>query len=440
MQLSGWWRGRVLVCLAVVAWAALAAPSAWAGGFGPGGRLILPLPPHVDGQLMANATVDHHSRTVMIGVEVPSTPPQNLIVRRILPNGRLDHTFGRYGQRTFHVRIAPVTLAVAPDGKIVVIGAAPVSIQDQTTFAVMRLRRNGRPDASFGHDGIVKVHLPATIFSAEPKAVTITPKGGIVIVGEADLAPAEPRLAVVRITPTGHLFSGFRGHGFDIFYDFRLVASAVHLDAEKRIVIASSGFIGDQFLALRLTRRGRLDTTFGERGIAVFTHHNPAGTYGTHVCSVLVQRNGDLVVVGTAVGTTADATNEFTLVRFTPQGRVDPSFGNDGLVQTVFVPSPGPTESASIEQAVSAFLRGDGRIVVGGTVDVFHNRGDDFGVAEYLPSGRLNPDFHDHGLLLIDFHSNYDNDVATRPLTKHSIVMVGYNWGAKPRLARVTDP
>jgi uncharacterized delta-60 repeat protein len=431
---------RFVVCLAVVMCTALAAPPAWATGFGPGGRLILPLPPHVDAQLMANATVDHDGRTVMIGVEVPSVPPQNLIVRRILPNGRLDRTFGRYGQRTFHVRVSPVALAVAPDGDIVIVGDAPVSIQDQGTFAVMRLRPNGRPDTSFGHDGILRIHLPAAIFSAEPKAVTITPQGGIVVAGEADLAPAEPRLAIVRITPTGHLLSSFRGHGFDIFSAFRLVATAVHLDPQKRILIGSSGFYGEQFMALRLTRRGRLDTTFGARGFAVFDPHNPTGTYTDDVCSVLVQPDGDIVVVGTAVGTTADATNEFTLVRFTPEGSVDTSFGSEGLVQTVFVPSPGPTESASIEQAASAFLRSDGRIVVGGTVDVFHNRGDDFGVAEYLPSGRLNPDFHDHGLLLIDFHSNYDNDVATRPLTNHSIVMVGYNWGAAPRLARVADP
>ena len=76
--------------------------------------------------------------------------------------------------------------------------------------------------------------------------------------------------------------------------------------------------------------------------------------------AVAVQPNGDIVVVGTAQAS-VDAPFAFALARFKPDGQLDDTFGNGGLVTTT--PSgPFPAASAVIAQP-------NGQILVGGFVD-----------------------------------------------------------------------
>ena len=76
--------------------------------------------------------------------------------------------------------------------------------------------------------------------------------------------------------------------------------------------------------------------------------------------AVAVESNGDIVVVGTA-SASIDSALELAIARFKPNGQLDTTFGNGGLVATT--PSgPFPTPSAVIVQP-------NGQILVGGFVD-----------------------------------------------------------------------
>jgi uncharacterized delta-60 repeat protein len=76
---------------------------------------------------------------------------------------------------------------------------------------------------------------------------------------------------------------------------------------------------------VRLTSRGRVDPTFGTGGRVIT---NLSGGYST---SLMRQPDGRLVVAGGARG-------RMVVLRYTPSGRLDRSFGHDGAV----VVSPGP--------------------------------------------------------------------------------------------------
>ena len=76
--------------------------------------------------------------------------------------------------------------------------------------------------------------------------------------------------------------------------------------------------------------------------------------------AVAVQSNGDIVVVGTA-SASIDAPLAFAIARFKPDGKLDTTFGNGGLVTTQ-PQGPFPTPSAVIAQP-------NGQILVGGFVD-----------------------------------------------------------------------
>ena len=92
--------------------------------------------------------------------------------------------------------------------------------------------------------------------------------------------------------------------------------------------------------------------------------------------AVAVQSNGDILVVGTAQ-TGIDAAQQFGIARFKPNGQLDVTFGDGGLVTTA--PSgPFPAPSAVIVQPngqilVGGFVNGSGVHKPGQTVVVRYN-------------------------------------------------------------------
>ena len=92
--------------------------------------------------------------------------------------------------------------------------------------------------------------------------------------------------------------------------------------------------------------------------------------------AVAMQSNGDIVVVGTA-SASIDSATEFAMARFKPNGKLDTTFGNGGLVTTT-LSGPFPSPSAVIVQAngqilVGGFVNGSGVHKSGQTVLVRYN-------------------------------------------------------------------
>jgi len=103
--------------------------------------------------------------------------------------GAPDTSFGPGGVQHFTVGDGATSdsLALQPDGKIVVGGSAEVaSGPDQ--FAVARLNPNGTPDTSFSGDGQEITPVAPNNLDAEAHSLVIQPNGRIVLGGEADLA------------------------------------------------------------------------------------------------------------------------------------------------------------------------------------------------------------------------------------------------------------
>lgn len=105
-------------------------------------------------------------------------------------------------------------------------------------------------------------------------------------------------------------------------------------------------------LVLRYDRRGRLAKRFARRGVAtVRVAGGPAV-----VRSIAVQRDGRLILAG-ALG---DSPTRAFVARLTRQGRLDATFGADGIRELTF----GDRSQTATDSAVD----GDGRVVVVGTI------------------------------------------------------------------------
>jgi uncharacterized delta-60 repeat protein len=113
-----------------------------------------------------------------------------LFVRRVLPDGRRDGTYGRDGRAVLRFRreLAPRGLAVTGSGEAVV----PAWFVYGSGSIVARLTPAGERDASFGRNGVARFRLGDD--QTELHQVAVQDDGRILASGRADTAPLVLRL------------------------------------------------------------------------------------------------------------------------------------------------------------------------------------------------------------------------------------------------------
>jgi uncharacterized delta-60 repeat protein len=285
-------------------------------------------------------------------------------------DGDLDPTFGDMGTVTTAYPIGSFATAVAiqPDGRIVVVGAAAGASIDGE-FAVARYEADGDLDPTFGVGGTMTTPI-AGGNGDEARSVAIQENGRIVVAG----TDSWRKFAVVRYRSDGRLDETF-GEGGIVRTNLTPgddVAWDVAIQSDGRIVaVGAAGFGQSGFQLARYRRNGSLDPTFGDGGKVVTRYR------GANARAVALQPNGRIVVVGYN-------TFGLALARYRPDGRLDPSFSGNGTV--------GPVVGQIFALAVA--LQPDGRIVVGGDFDIFA-----FGLARFRRDGRLDRSFGGDGVV-----------------------------------------
>jgi uncharacterized delta-60 repeat protein len=150
-----------------------------------------------------------------------------------------------------------------------------------------------------------------------------------------------------------------------------------------RSIAAVAGLV----LALAATAArgdGAPDPTFDGDGVV----YTPLGSEDPNVegRAILAQPDGRIVAIGTGAGPS------FAAARYLVSGALDPSFGTGGIAQAHF---------RSTSKAFAGTLQPDGKIVAVGLAPAVQNTG--FGVARFLPTGALDPDFGTGGMTFVGF-------------------------------------
>jgi uncharacterized delta-60 repeat protein len=143
---------------------------------------------------------------------------------------------------------------------------------------------------------------------------------------------------------------------------------------------------------------GSLDPSFGDGGLVTLP-----GSGSTVGEGLALQADGAMVLVGQALDA---GSTSFAVTRLSADGTVDAGFGDGGTVVTD-VDGEGDSANAVVVQP-------DGRIVVAGGSGDFNTN---FAVVRYLPDGAIDERFAFGGKLLIDFHLLRDvaESVALQP-------------------------
>ena len=319
--------------------------------------------------------------------------------------GDLDPTFGTGGQVTTdfsHSTDIAFAVALQPDGKLVVVGTTYKNNDySNEDFAVSRYNVDGTLDTTFGRDGKVRTDFPG--LAAVASSVLIQPDGKILVAGGAfPLFTFLGDFELVRYNRNGSLDTSF-GNGGIVTTSFPgqgSYAFALALQPDGKIIAAGTDFVNfssedssnTDFGLERYNPDGTPDTTFGNGG-QVTTDFDG---FNDDAFSILVQPDGKLVAVGSAKNPATFY--DFAAVRYLANGTIDTTFGVAGKVRTDF-------GHADFDQARSAVLQPDGKIVAAGTAIWNNTLSQPFALARYTSNGTLDTTFSSDGKLFIDFGS-----------------------------------
>jgi uncharacterized delta-60 repeat protein len=184
--------------------------------------------------------------------------------------------------------------------------------------------------------------------------------------------------AVPAIAATGALDPSFGdgGKGYSaLALGSWAAATAVKLQPDGKIVTAGEEQLASGarvMVSTRLNPDGTRDRAYGDGGVAAVEVGGSAGAN-----AIAIQPDGKIVLAGEGNGGAMD----FAAARLEPDGTLDPTFGNGGIVTV-------PIGSAAMANAVQ--IQPDGKIVLGGTATSGHN---EFAAARLNPDGSLDRSF-----------------------------------------------
>lgn len=267
----------------------------------------------------------------------------NFAIARFNPDGSLDTTFDGDGRVTISFpgleggALGISDLHIADDGKILVVGSAFAGI-NYYRYIAAKLNPDGSLVTAFGTNGKF-IDESFGFISGDLADVAFLPDGTFVVVGnlrDAQLPPATYRIAIKYGINGGRVWTrqvwnqgqsnSFRG-------------ISVLPDGKFIVVGAINGTVG----AFRLNSDGTSDTTFNTPPFS------PTGT----ASRVAIQADGKILA------TISIGNDLYSLIRYNPDGMVDHTFGNNGIVTT--------DVSDGVDGAGVILIQPDGKILVGGS-------------------------------------------------------------------------
>lgn len=290
-----------------------------------------------------------------------------------VPSNELDTTFGEDG---VVITDLPFTgeaihdVALQSDGKIVARGLTEL----QTT--VNRYESDGRLDPTF--------HVSTHPFDGSLDAAMAVQADQKIVIGGTLGDWMYRKFALQRMNADGTADRTF-GVGGTVITDFPMDVwlQAIAIQEDGKILAGGHGAnFGDGFVLARYLPEGRLDRSFGSRGVAWVK----LGTDPHLLTGLAVQPDGKIV----ANGYLSSSSSRLGLVRLEPDGSLDPIFGEGGVVIM--------NEFVGFQTSALA-LQPDGGILSGGSYDATPlTCCEEFGLVRHLPDGTLDLGFGDNGV------------------------------------------
>lgn len=312
-----------------------------------------------NGDYCYGMTIQDDGKIITVG-QTHTGPSFDFAMVRYNTDGSHDLSFDNDGKVTTPMGITngaadAQVVMVQPDGKIIVAGYArsQTGVVMHNDFAMARYYENGSLDLTFGTNGKVITDFDTRddfVYDIDMHA-----DGRIILVGQSKTIMGATGVGMARYLPNGDLDStfGINGKTFTQIQSLA-VAVGVHVTSDDKYIIAANcNFNGfDQFVAAKFLTDGYFDTDFGFGGLNITQIESNDAT----VNDLKVLSDGKIILAGYYNN---GANSDICLVRYNPDGMLDPSFDFDGRVITDIGSTSNTIEGIAIQ--------GDQYIVVSGS-------------------------------------------------------------------------
>jgi uncharacterized delta-60 repeat protein len=360
-------------------------------------------------------------KIVIVGNAYRDATATDIMLSRYQEDGSPDPSFGIGGVVTadfFHGSEYAVAVAIQPDDKILV--AARVSVPPDRSFGVLRFKKDGKLDKTFGEDGIAAVDF--FNFSESVNNLAIQPDGKIIVVGEAGQPGVGHVTAIVRFLPDGNLDSGFGAGGkvTSNFGDPNAFAGIIFSQATdvalqndgKIVIVGESLFLtSNDFVVARYLSNGAIDEGFGTGGLVRTDFQN-----STDLATAVDILNDGKILVGGFAYDGPVVSFDFALARYNTDGSLDTSFNHGGKVVRDF--------SGDADKAYAMIVNSSGKILLAGE-SFSPTTGYDFALSRFNPDGSLDLDFGTDGRVKTDFMGQTDTANSLLVQKNGKIILVG---------------
>jgi uncharacterized delta-60 repeat protein len=255
------------------------------GGFGEGGKVLLP-----EGVAARGVVVERGGAIVVFG----QARGHRMAVVRYTSTGRLDQSFGKGGitdiglPRSWTTALAATVL---PDGDLVLAGDAGRPAGNRFV-ALVRLLPDGRLDRSFGHEGRSLIRI-----GSNARATLLARAGGsLIVAGERFSKRDSKRAFALRVSTDGRRQRSL-GHGG--FLDASGIKRPIAiLPSHRGIVLVGSLPQGGVVLRAFGPRHGTVDHRFGVEGTVQAAVRQ--GRFRFNPVAAARVRGGAIVVAGSS--------------------------------------------------------------------------------------------------------------------------------------------
>ena len=306
---------------------------------------------------------------------VPVNPVPNACASSTATTGCLDSTFGSGGLvLTSTTSSEPVAVKQQADGKLVAIGQ--INDSSSQSIEIVRYNLDGSLDTSFGSNGIVEdFTFPGGVCCYGTFDGAIDQSGNILVLGQSPNGNF-----VRRYTPSGGPDAVFNSNSVSSFIS-GISSKSLRLQPDGKLLITGSYFPPKgggsvKAFVMRLNTDGTPDSSFGSGGLSLVS------VMPTSKGLALQTFNAQQYIVAGG----ATSSNVFGLIRLTPTGALDTTFGSNGLASTSYCTASG---------IYSLAVDNSGDILAAGLVQLVQNGVHKIEVARYTSAGALDTTFGD---------------------------------------------
>lgn len=332
------------------------------------------------------------------------------------PDGSIDSNFGINGKV-----VTPIggksyisSIAIQQDDKIVAGGSSSNQI---SYFTIAHYNLNGNIDSSFGNNGIVQSQMSGQF--AEIKKLLLKSNGRILAGGKVNLMTFEDIPALVQYHANGTIDSSFATNGkLENYIGMVQYVSDMAFTADEKIIATGEAKTGNSlpddsdFAIFRILPNGSLDNSFGNSGIVYTDFANSSDA----PYSLRLRQDSSIIVAGYSYSWNPSIT-KFAAARYDMAGTIINSFGNNGKITTVI------NGNTAIARAVA--LTSDDNLIVSGNT---FNTNEDFALVKYLQDGSIDNNFGSsgNGIVTTDFLSNKDESFCSIIQPNGKIIIAGH--------------